>query len=567
MLSPSLFALLVKDHETGWEREMPRLRRNMALYATKFWAETENQDRSSEPILVEVARAYEIVEGYQASLFSREPAVETSAGLRAMGDPVKAKAVINAWLADAPNVREAVEEASLMALIYPCSFIKLCSADAEPTAEADALALVTVEAVAPWDVLIDARAKTWEAQRFVAHRRVIPVEQARAMFAGEKPEADEESGADEDLSTVDLLGGDDVDVSDTAPRGKLGEQTLPGEFALDGDGAEADAQDKHIAVWEVYCRESGKVYFWSATSPEYWLATADYPYLSAFDRPVEPIIPFYYGYIPGKRLVGLSVLDRVASSVAEINIARTYQANAVRKVARQWLARKGAMDEEALQKLVSGVDGEVIEVDMQVGQSVGDVLSAVPHTPTPPEVQEYIRQMQSDLDRGSMMAPFSRGQATNATATEVTALAAYTASEVGRLARRRDTVIAGIARAYTEIAAVLLPPDGADLLIAGEVTRVVPDDVLGDYRIVANDGGSTPVAQAAKAQKLISALPTLQALGVSKEVLLRELVHALDLNPAFLTAVEAAPAEPGPGAGPGGSPPPSTEAPPQAPQA
>src|SRR3990167_7652559 len=107
MLTPDLFALFVEDHETRWGREMPTLRRNMALYASKFWQQPEVTANAA--ILVEVPRAYEIVEGYQASLFSREPAVEIMPGLRKLGDPVKAKQVINAWLAE---TRDAVEEAS-----------------------------------------------------------------------------------------------------------------------------------------------------------------------------------------------------------------------------------------------------------------------------------------------------------------------------------------------------------------------------------------------------------------------------------------------------------------------
>ncbi len=46
-----------------------------------------------------------------------------------------------------------------------------------------------------------------------------------------------------------------------------------------------------------------------------------------------------------------------------------------------------------------------------------------------------------DRERGTVAASFVRGEATKATATEIAALAAYTSSELGCMARERDGAI------------------------------------------------------------------------------------------------------------------------------
>jgi len=61
----------------------------------------------------------------------------------------------------------------------------------------------------------------------------------------------------------------------------------------------------------------------------------------------------------------------------------------------------------------------------------------------------------SDINRGSILAPFSRGEATKATATEVAALAQYSASEIGKLARERDGAIEMISTVYLRIIALM----------------------------------------------------------------------------------------------------------------
>ena len=116
-------------------------------------------------------------------------------------------------------------------------------------------------------------------------------------------------------------------------------------------------------------------------------------------------------------------------------MVRTYQANAVRKASRQYLVKKGALDEEQMAQITSGIDGLFVEVDEE---SLAGVMTAVPQNPTPPELEFYVNQVQRDKDKGSILAPFTRGESSRTSATEAAALAAYTSSEIGRLATDRD---------------------------------------------------------------------------------------------------------------------------------
>lgn len=158
----------------------------------------------------------------------------------------------------------------------------------------------------------------------------------------------------------------------------------------------------------------------------------------------------------------------------------------------------------------------------------------------PAELETYEQQVESDFSRGSVMAPFTRGQATKATATEVTALAAYSASEIGRQARERDAAIAQAAQTYVVMLATLM--DGEDIIVrlGGKAVAVRPDDLTGDFAYFAQDSGSTPMSDAVKKQELMTLIPLLQSLGVDNATILKSIVRSYDLPEDFLPQDEPA---------------------------
>jgi hypothetical protein len=281
------------------------------------------------------------------------------------------------------------------------------------------------------------------------------------------------------------------------------------------------------------------MYFWSPNwkMGEEFLMAEEIPFRDPQDQAVIPIVPLYYNRMPDKPLDGYSAMARIYDQIYETNLIRTFQANGVRKASRQYLVKKGVMDEEQMAQITSGVDGLFVEIDEE---NLAGIMTALPQNPTPPELEVYYRQVQADKDKGSILAPFTRGESTRSSATEIAALAAYTSSEVGRLARERDAMIEDLSRTYIYMLQLYLEVENsADMIMLNNEPVVVrPQDLEENFLIYAQDQASTPLSESVKKREFIQSIPLLQSLGVPQETLLAELVRSLGLPEDFV--IEAA---------------------------
>jgi len=184
-------------------------------------------------------------------------------------------------------------------------------------------------------------------------------------------------------------------------------------------------------------------------------------------------------------------------------------------------------------QVTSGIDGLFIEVD---DDDLAGAIRAMPQNPTPPELQVYYDQVQRDKDKGSILAPFTRGESTRSSATEIAALAAYSSSEVGRLARERDGTIEAIAKVYLDL--IVMYMDEEDItdtvVIDNKVEVVEKSDLVENWVIYAQDQASTPLSESVRKREFIQSIPTLQALGVPAQSLLSEMVRSLGLPESFV---------------------------------
>jgi hypothetical protein len=229
---------------------------------------------------------------------------------------------------------------------------------------------------------------------------------------------------------------------------------------------------------------------------------------------------------------GYSSLYRIYDQIFEKNIVRSFWANAIRRDSRQYLYKEGAIDEDALAKITAGVDGAMIAVD---ADSLDGLIKVVEVPPLSTNFDRYLAAIESDLQRGSVLAPFTRGEATKATATEVAALANYTASEIGKMARERDEAIELMAQIYIRMLVDLLKSEDAeDTVIAdGEVYRVTAEKLEGKFRFAASDQSNTPVASVMKRNELIQLLPVLQGLGIDPTKIKEQVIRQFDLPKSF----------------------------------
>jgi len=350
---------------------------------------------------------------------------------------------------------------------------------ASPKVSEDPLNRVSIRAIEPWNVILDREADLWNEQRFVGHHSK------------------------------------EIGKNDAMPDDLL-----------------------FIEIVEFYDLEEDKLYIFS---PNYkltggFLSKEKIPLRNYDDTPLVPIAPLYYSRNPSSPMDGYSALSRVYDQLFEKNVLRTFWANAVRRDSRQYLYKEGTIDEESLAKLSAGQDGLMIPID---NESIDGIIRAVPVEPLSSNFERYQQAVEADIQRGSIITPNARGEATKATATEITALSFYTSSEIGRMARERDEAIEALAKIYTRMLVYTLLPDEKPVILVGKKARFITADSLDHkFRYFALDQASTPLSKEMKKRQLLELLPVLGQLGVPQDKILEDIVRAFELNEAYIEKAE-----------------------------
>lgn len=510
--------IIYSEHRDYWQDKAGELKRYKDAYETKFW-ESEAYDQTM--IRVETSDAFAYIEGFIASLFTKTPSVIIGADIAATGgDPKLAQAASNRFLY---TQREQLEIASRLALIYEYAGLKLCPEDSD-----EMLDKVSIEAIPCWEIIVDRDASSQKDSRFVGHNYFMTLVEAKQKFGAKQfTPVPKQDYFDEYTSRSNLYDGRSY-------------HDLPDDYL-------------YVEIVEIYDTLHDEVYYWS---PNYGdgaklLERAPIPIRTYNDNPLPNITTLYYSRCPSKPMEGLSALARVYDQIYEKNILRTYWANAVRRDSRQYIYKEGAFDEEQLAKITAGIDGAMIGVDED---SISGLIAPVGVEPISSNFDRYLAYIEQDINRGSILAPFSRGEATKATATEITALAQYSASEIGKMAREKDQALEKITEIYIRLLDLLADEgETAVLDVEGEARVITPKDLDGKFRINALDQGSTPLSDALRKQNLISLIPTLQGLGVRGDKILEEIVRSYELPKDFLEPPEPAPAAPMGGPAPGPS--------------
>ena len=515
----SFIRTVLAAHTDYWSRQQQEMSRYKAAYLTDFYKDKD----AGNQIKIETADAYAYIEGFIASLFSKSPAVEIGADAQGKGDKTLAKVVANRFLFEQ---KTQCELASRMALIYPQSYIKLYPKDAK-----NILDRVGIRALSPWDVIVDRDASSWDEQRFVGHIYFETVAEMNKRFGRKKWIPVKK----EDYFKSTPSNNDNNSVSDGSD--------LPDQFL-------------YCKVIELYDFVSNKLYFWTPNiqNTDRLLSDEEIPLTRASGEFTSPLVPLYYSRVPDQPLDGISAMKRIYDQVYEKNILRSFWANAVRRDTRQFLVREGAIDEEALAKITSGIDGAMIPVD---AENLAGLISIVPSIPISTNHSIYLNQIDLDLAKGSVMAPFTRGEASKSSATEIAALAQYTASEIGRLARERDGMIEQIAELYIRIIGLISEDSDREVVLIDGIPQIVaPVKLDGKFKFVSQDQASTPIAESVKRQQMLQLAPVLGQLGVDVAKIRDEIIRLFDLPREFAAVVPEEAPKPAsvPGARPDGSP-------------
>jgi hypothetical protein len=498
--------ILNSEHKNYWQGKSAEMRKYREAYQTRFWRATSYDPQM---IRVETPDGHVYIESYIASLFSRAPAVVVGRDVAAnTGDPEAAQAVANRWLFEK---RESIENASRLALIYDYSALKVVPQESD-----DVLERADIIAIPPWEVIVDREASNPQSARYIGHTYWMNLQEAKKRWGSKKFVAEPKQ------DYFDTNGGGAPDYRGQARKSI---DDLPDTYLF-------------IKVVELYDFVNDAVYFWSPNWKlgDELLEQAQIPLRTYDDKPISPIRTLYYSRIPDCPMEGISAMSRVYDMLYEKNILRTYWANSVRRDSRQYLYREGALDEEALAKVTAGVDGAMIAVD---NESLDGIIREVPITPISSNFDRYAATIEADLNKGAVLSNF-QGEPTKATATEITAIASYAASEMGKMARERDSLIEGVVNVYLRTLSLLADEGEKAIVEVGAKGMVVDSSSLNaKFKIVALDQGSQPLADAIKKQNLVALLPTLQSLGVPGNVLLEEIVRSYELPKNFLEAAQA----------------------------
>jgi hypothetical protein len=399
-----------------------------------------------------------------------------------------------------------------MALIYTHSFLKLA-----PRESNILTGKVAMRAVPPWQVILDRDAAAAEDARFIGHVYYISVDEATEKFGNKK-----------------WLGTGQKDYFTDYER------NTDRSYRSYGDSPDLPNEYLYIEIVEMYDFQNSELFFWSSQ----WkngteLLSKDTIPVTTFDgRPLSNIVPFFFSRRPDRPMEGYSAMSRIYDQVFEKNILRTFWANAIRRDSRQFIYKEGAFDEEALAKITSGVDGAMVATD---SDTLSGLIDVVPVVPISSNHAVYLNYIEQDIQKSSLTAGFTRGEASKATATEVSALMQYTASELGKMARDRDSTLESAALLYVRMLIPLID-DSEQMIISTPdgASAVTADKLDANWTFFATDGGSTPMTDLLKKTQLVGLIPSLVQLGVPGKAIKDEIIRLYGLPPSFGEEVQSA---------------------------
>jgi hypothetical protein len=415
-----------------------------AAYSTKFWKahQTYNSKSATDvptQLQVEVNRLYGIIESYVSALYPKASRVVVAPGPTLGGDSRLAQLAANKWL-NQNRTHLRVLKAIRQALIYPGAGVKLGVDDGVE----DPIDRVWFRVIPWWELLLDADVYDEEDARFIGHLYYRPVEEVEEQYGvkGLKGTHREDFlDLDSNLGTprTSKKGRSRQDIGNTDESAFVRVLELC-NFIDSYQGEDGVVMRGRM---ETYILGQGK-----DSDEPIW--TGPMPFASRAGDPLPHIAPLIFNEEPEYPLRGISQASRVYPQISEINIFRSFRANAARRDSRQYLALDGVLTADQMSQLTAGVDGLVIPVEdtRLQGRALDSVIVPIRNAAISPNIDQYEAQANMDLERASGTSPNAYGTVTNATATEVMNLRDYTESEFGRHAMIKDGWISTMVRMF-----------------------------------------------------------------------------------------------------------------------
>ena len=336
------------------------------------------QDLPSQ-IQIEVNRLYGIIESYVAALYPKAARVVVGPGPTLGGDATKVEMVANKWL-NQNRTHLRVLKAIRQGLLYPGSGIKV-GVDDGP---GDVLDRVWFRVIPYWEMVLDSDVYDEEDARFVGHVYYRPLREVEDQYGL--------SGLVGQPREDFLDGNNHTSYNNNKRKGKKNKQEYD------------PAEDLFVRVYEVcnlidtYQSEEGAMrgkfeVFLLDQGEEFEepIFSGPMPYSTRAGDPLPHIVPLIFNQEPEFPLRGISHASRLFPQIQEINVFRSFRANAARRDSRQYLALDGVLTADQMSLITAGVDGLVIPVEdgRLNGRALNNVIVPIQNAQISPNIMNY----------------------------------------------------------------------------------------------------------------------------------------------------------------------------------
>ncbi len=451
-ISPKLVHEFVRSHD----RYARRHRKDWSLYKhtymTRYWEYMTGDDmpkrnRRLREVEVEVNRLWGVITSYLSALYPRASRVVLGPDPAGTGDPQKAELAINRLLASR-KIHERVMSALRQSLLYPGSGIKV----GYHHGRGSPLDRVWMRVIPIWEMLLDHEVSDADDERFRGH-----------LYYRPKQEVEKEYNLEDISGTrrLDFLSGADT-VADTKGSRKRYDKTEDDnnfvrvlEFCnlVDHYVDPENPDIKYEGRLEIYVLGQGD----ASKKPVY---VGPLPFARHDGEPMAHIIPLIFNYEPEYPLRGIAHVRRLMPQFKELNAYRSYMAMATRKDTRQYVTRKGTFNAEEMTLLTEGHDGLILEVDSGFERPLGDAILPIQNAAISSNIQSYVRDVETDIERVIGTSPQARGIVTKATAFEVETVQQYTESEFGLHATIKDQWLSNLTELLLRTLIACMQDDG-----------------------------------------------------------------------------------------------------------
>jgi len=474
ILTPKVIRAHLETHDKSTKTQAKDWRLYKETYLTRFWETQQGggvrqmQDLPSQ-IQIEVNRLYGIIESYVASLYPKAARVVVGPGPTLGGDATKVELVANKWL-NQNRTHLRVLKAIRQGLLYPGSGIKV-GVDDGP---GDVLDRVWFRVIPYWEMVLDSDVYDEEDSRFIGHVYYRPLKEVEDQYglsglAGQPRE--------------DFLSSENAKTSRGTQRGPKNQK---GNNKYNAD------EDLFVRVLEVCnlvdtyeggdgaMRGKFEVYLLDqADDYEDPVFSGPMPYSTRAGDPLPHVVPLIFNQEPEFPLRGISHASRLFPQIQEINVFRSFRANAARRDSRQYLALDGVLTADQMSLITAGVDGLVIPVEdgRLNGRALNNVIVPIQNATISPNIMQYEAQAEADLERAAGTSPNAYGGVTKATATEVMNLRDYTESEYGRHAMIKDNWVAQVVQVFLRAVVASMEAPARDFGMEYKRELIDVDDV------------------------------------------------------------------------------------------